>query len=202
VTAIRDPVSHFLAGYNEEETRCFDNRVGVNACPNRKHSHLYSRYKPGTKQHFEQFVADFLGGSTRAGAGMNYRHVYSMTGWLYKLAQQKEGLKLSAYLPTLANLTETFPPFLVNSCPGIPEALRTRSLEPLKNTHTSQADPFEFHKGAKKVWMEEGPTARALCALHAIDYACFEHLPGGIPNICKHVLVSSDFRNRVFGDNN
>jgi hypothetical protein len=27
-------------------------------------------------------------------------------------------------------------------------------------------------------------------------------LPGGIPNICKHVLVSSDFRNRVFGDNN
>lgn len=194
ITAVRDPVSHFLAGYNEEESRCI---VDSNPnCPTTQtHPHLYVRYQHGTKQHFEQFVADFLGGWKPAGINHEHHHVYSMTGWLYKLA--KSDLKLSAYLPTLSNLTETFPKFLVNSCTGVPKIIRNKSLQQVTR-HASQADSFGFYKAAKEVWREEGPTARALCALHAIDYACFDDLPD-IPNICKQVFVSVAFRNRVFG---
>mmetsp|Transcript_12968 Transcript_12968/g.30586 ORF Transcript_12968/g.30586 Transcript_12968/m.30586 type:complete len:596 (-) Transcript_12968:315-2102(-) len=58
--------------------------------------------------------------------------------------------------------------------------------------HESQLDSLGTHQAAKDVWKKGGAVSRALCILHAMDYACF---PDGleIPPICREVYSSDAF---------
>jgi hypothetical protein len=196
ITAIRDPISHFLSGYNEVE---FRNKKGPPAAP-------YTRFVHGSKLRFEQFVADFLGGVvTGENEGRTpvqnlkfqtpeideWAHLYSMVGVLTQLALS--GGKLVSYLPTISNLTNDFPKFLYNTCPGLPESLLDPKVMEVHGQHESSKDPSGTYNAAKAVWMDGGPMARALCAMHAMDYACWDQLPDGIPNLCKDVFGSQRF---------
>jgi hypothetical protein len=195
ITAIRDPVSHFIAGYNEMEYRIErDNRL-QNAS-----GLLFDRYKLGSTNRFEQFVADYFGGPKTLGGperegwtewhSVEPGHIYSMSGVLNMLAEQ--GLKLTSYLPSLRNLGETWPAFVQNTCPGLPESTASTPMR-LQGQHEHTNSKSPAYKAAKRVWEEEGATARALCVVHAMDYACWENLPDGIPSVCMDVYTSRKF---------
>jgi hypothetical protein len=195
ITAIRDPVSHFIAGYNEIEYRIekfnrLQNASGL----------LFDRYKLGSTHRFEEFVADHFGGPKALGGperqgwtewhAIEPGHIYSMSGVLTMLAGQ--GLKLTSYLPSLHNLGETWPAFVQNTCPGLPESIASTPMRLAgQHSHTNSDSPA--YKAATRVWEEEGATARALCVVHAMDYACWENLPDGIPSVCIDVYTSQKF---------
>jgi hypothetical protein len=192
ITAIRDPVSHFIAGYNEMEYRIENGNLLQNVS-----AILFHRYKLGSTQRFEQFVADHLGGPKRQKWNpwiIEPGHIFSMSGVLNMLAVQ--GLNMTSYLPSLSNLGETWPAFVQNTCPGLPESIASTPMQLAgQHEHTNSKSPA--YKAAERVMKEEGPTARALCALHAMDYACWENLPDGIPSVCIDVYTSQKFVDRI-----
>mmetsp|Transcript_9676 Transcript_9676/g.20801 ORF Transcript_9676/g.20801 Transcript_9676/m.20801 type:complete len:206 (-) Transcript_9676:6-623(-) len=109
---------------------------------------------------------------------------FEQVGILWDLA--RNGYRMTAYLPSLANLTYEFPKFLKSACPDLVPSSLLR--EPM-----SSGDPFGYYKAAKAVWGEQGGTARALCAIHAMDYACWEDLPEGVPLLCQDVFSGDGF---------
>ena len=44
-------------------------------------------------------------------------------------------------------------------------------------------------------WELEGATSRALCIIHALDYACFDSIP--IPILCQRVYADEDFSEKL-----
>ena len=56
---------------------------------------------------------------------------------------------------------------------------------------------YNFYSAAKTSWKEQGKVSRALCALHALDYACFDDIP--VPALCQEVYSSDAFRRRLLG---
>lgn len=192
VTVMRDPIERFLSAYNEIEHR-------LEVEPQRlqePHPLLYTRYQNGTQARFIEFVADYVGGPERAGwkwFHMELEHVWGMSGILYQLS--KHQLRLTNYMASLESLSSSWPKFLADTCPGLPD----EAVElPMKITgqHDSSNDPFGNHAAAKAVWAEQSSnTARALCALNVLDYACFDKLD--IHNLCKDVYSSASFVNAV-----
>ena len=94
--------------------------------------------------------------------------------------------QLNGYLTDLADLTQRWPEFLTNTCPGLPP-LESFPKPKVDSQHQSSKDPWGTCKASTEVWAEGGPIARALCLLSAPDYACFEDLPEGIPEFCQTV---------------
>ena len=192
VTVMRDPIERFLSAYNEIE-----HRLAVE--PQRlqdPHPLLYTRYQNGTKARFIEFIADYVGGPERAGwkwFQMELEHVWGMSGLLYQLS--KHQLRLTDYMASLKNLSSSWPKFLADTCPGLPdEAIKV----PMKITsqHDSSNDPFGNHAAAKAVWVDQSSnTARALCALNVLEYACFDKLD--IHNLCKDVYSRASFVSAV-----
>jgi hypothetical protein len=187
ITAVRDPVEHFLSAYNEVMYRRFD--------PNSKRNVI------GSTTHFEQFVRDFVGGPVSSGVYQGYQqllemaHLYSPSGilWGLKLLRDCQGEhspQLTAYLPTLQNIGIEFPKMIQRHC-SVPQ------FDPFEKqaTHASQTDSYNYHATAEQVWREENATSRALCAIHALDYACFDHIP--VPDICQNVYANAMFREKL-----
>ena len=185
VTAVRDPIEHFLSGYNE-----FEYRVG-----NRPQQ--FSRYENGTTARFEQFVTDFVGGAASSGipvTDIGLYHMFSMTGVLWELKRQRNRLgedapRLTAYLPSLSNLDVEFPKFLMRSCNGLPPEMGIPFS--VKTRHSSEDDVRGFYSAAKRAWSKQDTISRALCAIHAMDYACFDSIP--IPSLCESVFFNQNF---------
>lgn len=102
---------------------------------------------------------------------------------------------LTGYLPSLRNLTQAWPAFLKETCPELPDDMPEMGLA---GQHESSEDRLGLYRAAKSVWEEGGPTARALCAIHAFDYACFDH-SDGVPDLCQDVFESKAFLDRIKG---
>eukprot|EP00580_Thalassiosira_gravida_P013179 CAMPEP_0201682026 /NCGR_PEP_ID=MMETSP0494-20130426/51408_1 /ASSEMBLY_ACC=CAM_ASM_000839 /TAXON_ID=420259 /ORGANISM="Thalassiosira gravida, Strain GMp14c1" /LENGTH=539 /DNA_ID=CAMNT_0048165779 /DNA_START=338 /DNA_END=1957 /DNA_ORIENTATION=- len=175
----------------------------------------YTHWGNGTTRRFEQFVTDFIGGPQSNGLYrykkygiQEIEHVFSMSGILWGLKRYNDchnnGLEdgtvtaassssyvtLTGYLPSLHNLNMAFPKFLSETC-----RLKLHDLaKPFDKQimHESQSDPFHFHSAAKQVWTMQGNISRALCIIHALDYACFDMLP--IPGVCQTVYEEEWFR--------
>ena len=200
VAVVRDPVSHFLSGYNEYEHR-LNNEVGTNTKEQRRWSGNpvnFERFSFGTKGRFEQFVVDFLNGPNQNKVfdyWNNLYHMFSMTGMLTRLYQIHRR-KLTGYLPSVNDLETNYPSFLNETCPGV---LPESAYEPWKKEdrvfHESEADELGFRSATNAVWESGGRTARALCFIHAIDYACFDKIP--VPDICIEVYLGEPFLNGV-----
>ena len=202
VTMIRDPVSHFLSGYNEIDTRIMESEY------NQTHSRmatapkaLFHRFNYGTKQRFEQFVADILSVPDTLGWTDYHKieplHLYSMSATLHLL--DKCGARMTTFLPSMNNFLKKWPKFVYNSCPGILPENITAPFH-THSSHESSKDLYGIYKAAKDVWYEGGPTARAICVLHAMDYACWEDLPDGIPQLCKEVYSSMNFVTNILDE--
>ena len=191
VTAIRDPIERFLSGYNEIEWRAQMEPGRLNS----SNPLLFARYQGGTKARFEQFVADYVTGPDRSGWNwypMEFGHVWSMSGVLSRL--DREGGKMTAYLPSLDNLAHKWPAFLVDTCPGIPSDIAETPMA-LAGQHESSSDPFGYYAAAKGVWDDRGNTARAICALNVMDYACWDRL--AVPLLCREVFSSDSFAKAI-----
>jgi len=192
-TAVRDPIVHFLSGYNEIEYRTTKKRTWPSAP---YHTDLPL---PGgndndpqetRKKRFRGFVEDLLVEDGSFLVSSVYSHCFSMGRVLAVLAEQ--GRTLTGYLPDLVNLEETWPRFFTETCPGLPplEAFPQQPQERRRNLsgrqHESSSDPLGTYGAAKDVWAEGGPVARALCLLVATDYACWNHT---IPDLCRSVYT-------------
>lgn len=156
VTAIRDPIEHFLSGYNEIEfrhTAVFPGRL------NNSHPLLYSRYRNGTKLRFQQFVADYLSGTVQKPCvkdavgnqicqddwhwhRLEFGHIWSMAGILWEL--HRSGMELTAYLPHLQDLVHTWPQFLAKTCPDLPPDIG-HPMD-MSGQHESSQDTLGFYK--------------------------------------------------------
>ncbi len=190
VTAIRDPISHFLSGYNEIEFR-------RQSLQNYSIRPLYYDMPHETTEQqnnrFVQFVKDFAMEESKALVHEPFGHVFSMSRVLTTLSSV--GGFLSGYLPSIEHLSTEFPSFVTNLChledelPVIDESM---------GRHSSSNDPDGFYQTAKNVWYEQGKVARALCAVHAIDYACWKDLPDRVPRVCEEYFSSPDFVTTIF----
>ena len=193
-TAVRDPISHFLSGYNEVEFRiATGEEFGHNIKTAPYHFRIpYSKSSPDLRRkRFQALVEDLLLEEPIL-SYQQYKHFFPMSRVLSVLATH--GVALTGYIPTIANVTSTWPEFMSSTCQGYPtrekieKVLRNDSAVELANGgHRSSLDKLGFYEAAKEVWREGGPIARALCLLHAFDYACFEDLPEGIPELCRAV---------------
>lgn len=175
--------------------------------PQRPHPNHFARFENGTDVRFEQFVADFVGGAASSSHVFpsipehNIYHVFSMTGVLWWMKRQRdtlaaEGLMAPSlhYLPTINDLDNEFPKFLSRTCHGLPlEATKRWNLK--LGDHESRLDYYGFYSSAKRVWAKQLATSRALCAIHALDYACFDLVP--VPMLCLSLFVSDRFHDRV-----
>ena len=192
VTAIRDPVTHFLSGYNEIEFR-------RNEFPEAERKFLTKYYGMPTesesdrRSRFEQFVYDLLLEDASGWRDGVYQHVYSMSRVLTEL--NKVGRRrLTSYVPDVNHLSKDFPAMVEDHCPSFLAHLRDKSRLPdVDEEKKVSLDEETFQRSAKAVWVEGGPVAKSLCVLHAIDYACWDKLPAGIPNVCQEVFESPGF---------
>jgi hypothetical protein len=198
-TAIRDPVSHFLSGYNEVEERMINRRDdGPNQDGNAETASYYDvPYNISDEirqERFTQFVKNVLLEDPIFNSHFVYRHYMPKSRILPVLSHYN--LSLTGYLPTLDNITTTWPQFMSTTCPGFPS---TEEIPKMKKwgQHRSSQDELGLYKAAKDVWQQRGPIAKALCMLHAFDYACWTDLPDGIPPICQEVYQNEKFLQRV-----
>jgi hypothetical protein len=204
VTAVRDPLEHFLSAYNEIEfrsTESFRRQHGVKKNINGKS--YYERYKNGTDARFERYVSDYIWGAASSDVYpslpfSNIFHSFSQTGVLWHLKEQVDLLnvnapRLTAYLPSISNVSAAFPNLVATNCPEFEEEFNTPFTKPFG--HASSLDEFGFYAAAKRVWSKQDATSRALCALHLMDYACFDLIP--IPDLCQDVFSDASFNDRL-----
>ena len=192
-TAVRDPISHFLSGYNEVEVRQLGEYNNQSAVDWPSHSkpapyHLSVPYSSEShelrQERFRKFVQDVLLEEPTFGQHYVYSHFFPMSRILVVL--KKYDKELTAYIPQLENITSTWPTFLSSTCENFPapEVIPTMRMQ---GQHRSSHDQLGLYRAAKEVWKEAGPISRSLCLLHAFDYACFADLPEKIPALCREV---------------
>ena len=254
---LRDPISHFLSGYNEVEYRLITGEGGAPEISSSgedgydKHRHHTIKLASYTKipydaspekreERFVTFVKNLLMEHPSFAAFDYYKHFASMSRILPTLSRFNllpgEGASKSSslwFLPTIENLTETFPSFLAERCPRMasnyysqlqqsnekgniitntntPSEPPQLQLPPMnrRGTHKSSNDGYGTYKAARDVWNRGGPVSRALCALHAMDHACFaandednvdERPRLRIPDLCRDVYASQHFVETILG---
>lgn len=200
-TAVRDPISHFLSGYNEVEWRQLSG-IGLREKPEtipKAPYHLFVPYSSDNhelrKKRFRAFVEDILLEDTAIGHNPINSHFYPMSRVLSQLARYNT--TLTEYIPTLSNLTTVWPDFMSTAYPNFFKRDEIPSEFDLGGQHASSLDEDGTYIAAKDVWKEAGPLSRALCLLHAFDYACFKDLPDGIPDLCRSVY--NDHAEEIMG---
>ena len=125
VTAVRDPIEHFLSAYNEIEFRNtppYMKKRKERRYWNWENPLPYAKNGNGTIERFETFVSDFIGNTHNTGVyATDLVHIFSMSGVLFGLKQIKEctgrDANLDGYLPSLRDLDKEFPKFLQRTVP-------------------------------------------------------------------------------------
>jgi hypothetical protein len=214
-TVIRDPISHFLSGYNEIEWRIITGKEIANVASVVKRGRFPSFTQlshDNPRIRFEGFVRNFLQGQHGAyTGGATYwfmSHVYPLSRELHTI--HRNGLK-PHILPSVKDLTNTLPKFLEDKCPRFAKSYSPDGKLPImevtdKGTHESAKDPYGTYNTVKEIFSEGGRVAQALCMIHAFDYACFhgssDLVPtlgaGDIPPVCKDVFASENFSTAIF----
>uniref|UniRef100_A0A7S1FK83 Uncharacterized protein n=1 Tax=Corethron hystrix TaxID=216773 RepID=A0A7S1FK83_9STRA len=211
ITAIRDPLEHFISGYNEVEYRLVDEATA------RERTQMVETggwtfgkvdISESPVKRFRQFLVDILSCPKERsytgiadGTGLETYHAFSMSSLLFNLHNR---LHLNAnklnYLPTMNNLTNTLGPFLAEKC-GVDWFREERIPDGLGEHSSSSRPQYIKLKNALKEEKKDKMTVqvvKALCAIHLIDYACWRNLPDGVPSICMDLYESYYERGLLF----
>ncbi|KAL7452396.1 hypothetical protein ACHAWC_004117 [Mediolabrus comicus] len=201
VTAVRDPIEHFLSGYNEMEFRSTPSFHTAHRVQPDGQERQYERYKYGNEARFERYVSDFVWSAPSTGVYpsnpfSNIFHTYSMCGILWVLKEQADlfGVNaptLTSYLPSISNVSSAFPNLVNTNCHGFDAEFNRPFTSNRESHHPSGKDEDGFYAAAKRVWSKQDATSRALCALHLMDYACFDLIP--VPDLCQDVFSDTAF---------
>ena len=198
VTAIRDPVNHFLSAYNEMEWRVWVGNDHPQSANPPDYLSLPYTTRQDREKRFTQFVADVLMLRWAHFKGLDPVHIASMSRVLSAMKDELN-LTFTAVLPSIQGLSTTWPEFVQNTCPHFPkingQVVRENNS---MGQHDSSQDPVGFYEAAKSVWKKRGSVAKTLCILHAMDYACWDNLPDGIPSLCQSVYETDEFANAIF----
>lgn len=123
------------------------------------------------------------------------------TGNFCLVRQWNETLGMSdgIYFHYSANPNETGVPFVVASCPkAFSDETEGKIESKILTTPfiiAGQHDSTQGRLGPERLaTRQEGPTAKALCALHLMDDACWQVLPNGVPKVCKLQMGSIAMR--------
>lgn len=225
ITVVRDPITHFLSAYNEIEWRHEDRIRGqtLDSTYIPKYRLLQNGTQERYIKFVQDFIQGPSSNGIYRNKPRGIEeitHVFSMVGPLYEMdrlrkKEQGQGTggmpRLTAYMPNMTNLDDAFPQFLHSNC-RLPKEVTTFTK---KITHGSQGDEFNFYKIAKKVWKEAQyiqttgldkdersnstssfDISRALCAIHAMDYACYDDIL--VPKFCQRVYIQDHFRERLY----
>lgn len=183
VTVVRDPIEHFLSGYNEIEYRWSRMR----ATPEwerevRNLSHWTEL--PGTTTRFASFLTDILDPlQANKFLYFEYAHVFAMSRVLAMTP------RITAYLPSLANLTHQRPQFLQQNCPGFPTSLV--QVPPPKIPW----GPIRWH-GRSGPNKESGliPFAPSMWSTMPVGKTCHRNPPSGTGHHFVEMLVNDTYR--------
>ena len=237
VTAIRDPISHFLSAYNKIEYRnleWYDDWTASKYARKANHGkkkkntkvkgsiscdRWYGDFPKASNKRFTQFLINILQGRTEeqmTHLPLDMWHVYPQSRILSRLADLdffKNQNKIF-YINTTHNIQSKFKLFAQQSCPDSFSSRSGDLRKELKNSEKgekkilpgqreSSEDKAGFYNAAKSVWKSKGPTARALCVLHSMDYACFRQLDfyAGIPEFCRRVYANPRFWKPILAAN-
>uniref|UniRef100_A0A7S1FPH5 Sulfotransferase domain-containing protein n=1 Tax=Corethron hystrix TaxID=216773 RepID=A0A7S1FPH5_9STRA len=208
VTAVRDPLEHFFAGYNEIEYRIlFKPETTYLRLPlvGKDGGWTFGQmdYTAFPRNRLRQFLVDFLScPHERSYKGMDYKffpqvleiqHVFSMSRVLFHLHMDHvDAVKDLHYLPTIENLTNTLGPFVAEKC-GV-GLLKEKKIPNNLGMHGSSDRPeYKNYKNMHKENLKDKlslQVVKALCAMHLMDYACWRDLPDGVPKVCMDLYAS------------
>lgn len=200
VVLLRDPISHFLSGYNHIEHQRWDRiRAGnkTGSSWKRDDGLRHVNMSIGEKR-FVAFVRGLIEGEWERNhvyyGAPSYHHVSLMSGMLPHLhnvlATAPQGpSKVRISYGDSTRIMEELPRLLRDACgldaAGIPE------ME-LMGQHNSSNDALGSYQAAQNVVMSgPSPTLDALCIIHAMDYACF-HDQFEVPLMCRDALDRLD----------
>lgn len=184
-TFVRDPMSHFISGYNEHQFKLHRSKQKLEGMKRHRFKRgNYLDYDKGSASRFSKFIEHILSPDDflrMASIDGTVRHSYLMSGVLHEVDQAS--VLPSLVYGNLSKLATELPDILATSC-----TLSRTVLPEVPNCgqHLSSEDPHGTYKAARSTLHIGSSMTQSLCILLAIDYACFpQYLPS---SICSGIL--------------
>lgn len=166
-TFVRDPVQHFISGYNEYEFRAMSD---LNSTAHCEHC-IYDKFPKGSEERFWGFLLDFLSfnflkcsNDRCQNINVEIRHVFPMSGVLKSYSRVD-------FVGSIENMVDDWRG-LHTECLHTSKC-QSFSIDKSIGLHKSSSDPYGLYTTAKNVVRESQVVREILRSILEEDYRCF-----------------------------